>query len=261
MTMKNRPQLLAVVASLIVCGSAGAVTLFSEDFGDGSGDLNGEEPVITTGGATWVAETGFKADGSVTGGGPGSATLAFTPVDGQIYTLDVSLGTSNYPGGPDNDWLAIGFANGQNAETNNNNRFINANVIASPWMLQRGPDGGNNTTFLGTATSGTQNGEDWTAQTGLTGGNADLRIVLDTTAGAGGWTATFFAKGTADSTYSEVRASSTLVSETITSVGIARSSADISGSVTSFTLTAVPEPSSLALVGLGGMLAVRRRRS
>lgn len=244
-----------------VISTSEAATIFSQNFGGGSGALNGTAPTTTTGGATWVAGAAYNVNGSVAGAGAGdSATLSFVPADGLIYVLDASFGATTYGSPPDNDWFAIGFANGQTSSTGSGSRFINGSVIGSPWMLQRGPGGGVGQTFLGNATSGTQNGEPWTAKTGLSGGSADLRIVLDTTGGAGNWTATFFARPTGAPTFSEVRATQTLVSENINSVGIARSSGDISGTITSFSLTTIPEPSSLLLLGFGAATALRRRR-
>ena len=260
-------QLLGGLAAIaLFTGSANAVTLFADNFDGGSGDLNGTTPDTTTAAATWVANSDFDADGTVAGASTGgSATLAFTPVDGLVYTLDLSIAATAFGSSPDNDWFALGFAKGQSAADGSQNRFINVNVIGKAWMLQRGPapitNGGTNTSFLGTATSGTQNNAEWESLASLFGGNADLRIVLDTTGGAGSWNATFYAKATNDANFQVIRSTQNLVSEDIDSVGFARSSGDISGSVTSFSLTAVPEPSSLALIGLGGLLIARRRRA
>ncbi|MEO0475205.1 MAG: PEP-CTERM sorting domain-containing protein [Planctomycetota bacterium] len=258
-------RLLATAAAVtLVAGTATATTvIYQENFGGGAADLNGITPDVGTN--DWVANSDFDADGSVSGASTGgSATLAFTPVDGLVYTLDVSLGASTYASSPDNDWFAVGFANGQSTADGSGERFINNNVIGKAWMLQRGPgpitNGGTNQSFLGSATSGTQNGAAWEALDTQFGGDIDLRIVLDTTLGAGSWNVTFFAKPTADATYQVVRSTENLANEDIDSVGVARSSGDISGSITSFSLTSVPEPGSLALLGLGSLLVARRRR-
>lgn len=273
MSMRTKSFVTALSAASVLSLAGGLanalpVTIFEDNFDGGSGDLDGTTPDTTTAAAKWVAPATWNADGSVAGGSAGgSATLAFTPVDGQIYTLDVSLGASSYAGGAgsDNDWFAIGFSRGQSNVTGGNERFIQVNVVGVAWALQRGPDGGTNTTFLGIdgggSSTGTQNTENWAAQTGLTGGNTDLRIVLNTTGGAGTWTAEFLAKGTADANFSVIRAAELLATENIDSVGIARSSGDITGSLTSFSVTSVPEPGSLALLSLGGLLIARRRRA
>lgn len=47
----------------------------------------------------------------------------------------------------------------------------------------------------------------------------------------------------------------------INSVGIVHTGGDITGFVSGFSVTEFSEPSSLALLGLGGLLIARRRRS
>jgi hypothetical protein len=47
----------------------------------------------------------------------------------------------------------------------------------------------------------------------------------------------------------------------INSLGIVHADGDITGFVSGFSVTEFSEPSSLALLGLGGLLVARRRRS
>lgn len=264
-------QLLAASAILVLTAAPASATtvIYQDDFSGGTGDLNGLAPDI--GANNWVAMSEFNANGSIldeggAGSGGGSATLAFTPVDGLIYTLDVSLnqvlGNAN--------WIGVGFAEGQSSLDTANNRFLNQAAsgtdwtLGKAWMFLRGDNSEfTNSSFLGIndggGSAGNRDGVNIPATFDET--DVDLRIVLDTTGGAGAWTATWFAKLPADATYTEVRPEAVLLDENITSVGLVKSADDVTGAVTSFSLTSVPEPSSLALLGLGGLLIVRRRRS
>ena len=110
MTTQNRIKtvlILAIVAMATITANAGVI--FSDDFsGNATVDLNGTTPDVTTGGATWVATSNYKADGSFTLDAPATMTLAFTPVDGLVYTLDAQIEDL---GG--NHWAQFGFGNGQ----------------------------------------------------------------------------------------------------------------------------------------------------
>ena len=98
---------LVVVAMATVTANAGVI--FSDDFSGGATvDLNGTTPDVTTGGVTWVATSNYKADGSFTLDAPATMTLAFTPVDGRVYTLDAQIEDL---GG--NHWTQFGFGDGQ----------------------------------------------------------------------------------------------------------------------------------------------------
>lgn len=92
--------------------------------------------------------------------------------------------------------------------------------------------------------------------------NVDLRVVLDTTGGTGNWTATWFAKNSSDTTFTEVRVNTLLTSVDITSVGFAVAGSGVSADLHSFTLTAVPEPAHYtAFLGtFAALYLIRRRR-
>ncbi len=258
-----------LAACLVLPSSASAATLFADQFGGGGGDLNGEVPEVSSG-ASWVASTIFNADGS-TEQGAGSATLAFTPADGLIYNLDVRISGISPTTGTTNNWIAAGFVNGQSTLSGTNHRFITGEVVGTAWMMHRGDISlGTNQSFLGTGQLGAGNfglgvgggdntGERWALDPASP--DIDLRVVLDTTAGPGGWTATWFAKAVSDSTFTEVRSATPLLAgATISAVGVARANGDFTATVESFTLTTVPEPSVALLAVLGGLAGLRRRR-
>jgi hypothetical protein len=217
-----------------------------------------------------VAAPLFQADGS-TGDAAGSATLAFSPENGFIYTLDASFSGLGLVGGPDNDWFALGFVNGQSDAGGTSARFITGSVVGTAWMMHRGDFTlGTNQVFLGTGQLGAGNfglgagggdntGQEWALDPASS--SVDLRVVLDTTGGTDNWKATWYAKASGDSTYLEARATEPLLpGATISAVGVARSNAGITGNLESFTLTSVPEPSSVMFVALGTLVTLRRRR-
>jgi hypothetical protein len=230
--------------------------LFSHDFGGDSTDLDGVTPDVTTGEANWVAASVFNQDGT-TEDGPGSATLAFTPFNGLVYTLEASYsGLSAAP--DDTDWFALGFVNGQSNLSGTGDRFITGNVVGAAWMMVRGDVSlGTNQSFLGSGQlgggnnglgpGGVNNGVPWSLSP--TESAVDLRVILDTTGGPGAWTATWFAKNAGDTAYTEVRPTEVLHDPTaIGSVGLARSNPGVTGAVESFRLYTGSPPQEDPLV-------------
>lgn len=254
--MNSTLKSFSFVGAILSLGGLPAATIFEDTFTGDTSDLNGKVPTTTTGGAAWVAAEVFDRDGSVSGGA-GSATLAFTPSVGFIYTLDATITGIT---GTTNDWLAVGFANGGSSDSGASSRFINGNnPEGRAWMMARGTNANFPNRWF---TAGNSNGpaDDWAGPlVNANGGDLDFRIVLDTTGGTGNWTSAWFAKRPGDATYGEV-GSSPLADESITSVGFAISNAGVSGTLSSFSLTSVPEPSSALLAGLGFLGLLRRRR-
>ena len=223
--------------------------LFRDNF-DGKGALDGSMPDVTTGRAKWVAASSpssFGADGRFEGWGTssdgrrgGSATLAFTPVDGVIYTLDASVRDLETKGA----WIAMGFANGQSSAGSKDSRFLGGRVNGRAWMLARDGKGSrSNQAWLGASgtTGGTADGIPWSGPLANTlSPDLDLRIVLDTSGGPGHWAATWFAKQASNREFSVIRERALLINESISSVGFGLSSQGISGTIKSFSLRADP---------------------
>lgn len=240
-----------------------ATTVFFDDFSGGTGNLNETAPDTRPGTETWVSASQdstplFLANGAFTGGSTsttgGTATVAFTPEQGKIYTLDATL---SFTVGGSGSWLGLGFAKGQNATASANNRFLGGDVIGRAWSFFR-----NNTNNPTAAMDGVDNSAVWTTLFPETSGNTqtiDLRVVLDTSAGAGNWTATWYARESGDPSYVTVRATADLLTEDINSVGFAVAGSGMSGTVDNFSLTAIPEPTAI-LLGSFGMLGLLRRR-
>jgi hypothetical protein len=265
---------LASLAILSLAVPVSAAVIFSDNFdGGAAAALNDTTPDTTTGGAKWVAMNSngsrMYADGGIevttaltSGNRGGSATLVFTPQNGFVYTLDVSaLGlnstTSHTTAGPIN----FGFAKGQSTLTGNNRKMGSGDTTVTGKVFQafnvkQGYTGANG---IGDLSFNATSGMDWIDWTGGFGATIDLRIVLDTTGGTGTWTANWFAKKPADGSYTETRASELVTDTDITSVGFALAGRTESGRISSFSLTAVPEPTA-ALLGSLGLLALLRRR-
>ncbi len=212
----------AALALLIVATSANAVEIYMDDFsGLDTVDLHGTTPDVSTTGESWVATaTDVKADGSFTSpSNATSMTLAFTPVDGLVYTLDAQI--EDLTGG---HWIQFGFGNGQPTTTLWSGRA---------WDLLRVQGDGNpHATVQSVYTNWTSLGmlryED----------DLDARIVLDTTGGTGSWTATYFAKAGNVGTYTEVGSAVTLTDETIDAVGFSTyNSGNNAGKINSFSLS------------------------
>lgn len=234
--------------------------LFQEDF-VGAGPLHGTIPSVTMDAARWVAvrfPSYFGADGQFRGAGGqdarergGSATLPFQPVHGVVYTLDASLrGVTG-----DTSWIGLGFAKGRSPAGNKGSRFVGDPVGARAWMLLRGSatnfveDTGSkeNKAFLGSGGrgGGTADGRPFFQFNLGTHPDMDLRIVLDTTGGAGKWTATWYARPAGHSDFVMVRETTPLINESIDAVGFALAHEGVSGKITNFSLHAQAQPPGL----------------
>jgi ferric-dicitrate binding protein FerR (iron transport regulator) len=207
--------------------------LFREEF-NGTGPLHQRRPGVGGNETSWVAAPRFQADGGIAPG-TASATLAFQPVDGVIYTLDGSFRGVTSPDG-DPSWIALGFASGQSTGTDRFHQFVQGEVTGRAWMLFRGTGGKFNNKIQDVGFSEHRSWENWNKGVG---GDIEMRIVLDTTGGAGKWAATWFARRPGMVDFIEVGKTSTLPSEAIRSVGIAVSGDQIRSTVSEFSLRAM----------------------
>jgi Concanavalin A-like lectin/glucanases superfamily len=209
--------------------------LFRDTF-DGEGPLHQRTPQVTSNETSWMSAHHFRANGWISSG-TASATLAFQPVDGVVYTLDGSFRGVSSPTG-DYPWVALGFASGQSTGTKTGDRFVLGKVTGRAWILFRGtgPELGNTTQDVGDS-----NPNPWENWSRGVGGDIDLRIVLDTTRGYGNWTATWFARRPGTGPFLKVGSTRTLPNEAIRSVGIAVSGSKIQARITNFSLRADAE--------------------
>lgn len=232
-------SLLLLLGGLLSLSSAsfGATIIFSDSF-NRSGSLNGTATDV--GGLTWTSSSNNStttADGGKTGGW--NAKVAFTPVANQKYLLTITGGTAV------NGALEFGFANDSGGFTAFNY------LLQDVTNMQTAIIGSVNS--YGSVVSGTRTHTGYAAVSPL---GATLTLLMDTTNGLantsftyrindnliGAWT------GNASSYNSVVfgRAGSTNPSNT--------------SAIRDITLSAIPEPASALLGGLGLLLLLRRRR-
>ena len=244
------------IAAIVLAAplQATAAQIYLDNFdGAATANLNGTAPDV--GASNWAAHNAFDADGlitPVTGGS--SAVLPFTPVAGNLYTLDVS-----YRGVTGNtNWFGAGFVESVPANpqaSGNDNRFISGATVGKAWMLYRGATSPTAPlqSLRGDAASGTLAAGTVTWLGSFTpGGDIDLKIILDATGGPGTLKAQFFAKRPADAAYTDVGGGAlALNAEDVGGVGLVYSNTGISGRVVHFSLTAVPEPASVGMIGMG----------
>lgn len=206
--------------------------LFHESF-DGTGPLHHRRPDVGTKDTSWVAASHFSAGGKIASG-TASATLAFQPVDGVVYTLDGMFRGVISPDGEDS-WVGLGFASGQSTGSASNDRFVYGTVTGRAWMLFRGTGSEFENKTHDVGDSNPKPWENWSVGVG---GDIDMRTVLDTTRGAGNWTATWFARRPGTRDFIKVGQTRALPNEAIRSVGIAVSGMHIRAAVTHFSLSA-----------------------
>lgn len=258
---------LATAVSAGLASAASAGIIYQDNFTGSTalGTLNGSAPTVDNGNsATWTsyatgsgsAARGWSDSGySMAGANSGreEAYLLFTPVSGQIYTLSAGLETTGEPGNfagyPDgNYWAALGFMTTPSTTTS----FDSSG--ASPYVINR-YNGSGGSAIEGPGTSGGY------VNFSNTPGLNSYSVVLNTTASA--WTYQMYL--TNSSVTNSLVASGTFASNpVITAVGIENLIGFATVSNFSLTSAAVPEPTTLAAFGLGGLgllLMGRRRKS
>lgn len=231
--------------AMATCATQAAV-IYTDDFSGAVGTaLNGTAPDIRPGSEVWEAIEGvplgssdFRADGSLDGSSTGS--LAFTVEGNKVYTFSLDLNISNMDSGSA-DWAGIG---------------LNSSSPAPGWMLgdafgnillrrnggaQALALGGSPTSInVGSGTYGT--------------GTHELKMVLDTSAST--WTVDFQIDG-GSLGISNVDAADASFGTKYISIG---STISMAGSFDNLSLTVIPEPETIGLVGLVSfsLLVVRR---
>jgi hypothetical protein len=261
--------MLSIVSLIVFAGGVSADTvIYSHSFGGlNTTSLNGDTVDTVESGydTTWSANTLFNADGSFdSGGDQGAAILDFTPTLNQQYRFEVSFsGMSN-----GYDSYNIGFVSKGLDESGD------APFATSPrgfgW-LQVGQR--KKVMSRGAQAFATQVINDSTDQGPAIASvvNTDVRIDLKRV-GDRSYDIAFYLKDQSDASYTALGAVSgySYSGRTISGVGFGIDDAVVNttGTIDSFTLTAIsepstlvdiPEPSTLGLVVVAGMVAMLRR--
>lgn len=267
--MKMTKNLLMAGMVVAFCCSIGnAQIIYSNAFNGGAVDINNQAPTYVNpnaplfGGsssALWDVVTnnstfGYYAnqDGTL-GAGSESVLLPFTPVSGYVYTLTASLTFAVQP--PSGGWGALGYgahfppSNGSTADPRFNSTLVNGN----PWaLLNYASQGGGAVLFQSrTGTAGSMANLMSSLNTPYT-----ISFVLDTTAPQ--WSTALYIDSTQVASYNYT------ANPSIASIGYGQTATTAGAYQWNYlTLSAepVPEPSTLALVGLiaGLMLLVTLR--
>jgi hypothetical protein len=254
--MKTRISTTActLTAGMLLGLSSQAATIYSDDF-NFTGTLNTRTPTETTGGAQWVSsDTIWTANGSSLS--PGAATrsayLPFVPQSGMIYELTARMSNAD---STSTNWISLGF--NANAAPEVTANFTGNNGIGTVILRENGQ----NQTYSGPAVGGVGSGTGLTIPGYAAGTFYEFKIVLNTM--ATNWTFDVYRDGTqldvngglAGSTHTWT------TNPTIGSVQLSSNSTSGSARYDSFSLVAIPEPSSvLSLVTAGALGLLRRRR-
>jgi hypothetical protein len=222
-------------------GSTFEHTILNDDFTAGSAvDLHGTSP--GTGTSTWSAHEEYQDDGSMVNPIRGGAYYPFTPVDGTFYLLDVqSAAVITYEDGFNCIW---GFYEDVTPDDTSQgppyDGTLNPTAAKAVHLQRNIPTGNRDRAYrLGSDSNGAQHTKRWTDATlrDISDNALDLQIELDTTGGAGNWTARWLAKGVLSGTYTEVGPETALLSENIGAVGFSCDSTGVEMTTGEITLT------------------------
>jgi len=238
--MKTRTTLilgLLAVIALAWATPARAGVIYYDDFSGAGANLHGTIPDITpTGTETWNVTTigagngPWKDDGSVAGWwyDANFASLPFIPASGSVYTLSVDV----YPNYSSDDWMAVAFQK-QPCIIWDSTSY--ASMLIKPSGLVQ--------SFLGPGLGGGQD-------VGTYSLPVTVAIQLDTRPTL--WEFEWFINGSSVRSPEAYSANPDIQVVTVHTFWM-------SGTMDNFTLT--PEPATLALMGLGGLgLLLRRKR-
>ncbi len=238
-----------VLTTLLGAAVSSAAMIYFDDFADMEGSLDERTPPVTTDNASWDSY-GYLSDAGDdflrVNSQPRSAFLPFSPTSGFLYTYSVQLG---HTGGTGTSWAAMGFnlndSGGTTQQFNDNNGLgVVALRQSGNFQWWAGPE------LAGTNVTGSVS--DYAA-----GQFYDFMLQLDTR--GSDWTLNLYVDGN----QIDISGGSPGMSHVYaTPPNIQRIQLSNSATTAIFDnveLTVVPEPTTLVLLGLAGLLLIRRR--
>jgi hypothetical protein len=253
---KLQTTITSMVAMAMFSTGASGALIVAENFGGSTGgDLNSTtadtfaSAITSAGGSsTWAAATGFKDDGSTVATMFESAYLSMgtyiNDAKGSasgLFTLSATLTRSTV-----GSWGAIGFVDNPitNGDFTGSGRGLGTLIYRTTGEL----DG-----FGGPGSSGSVDGPDSQSGPQL------LTVLLDLTGhdNSGDFGSVSFYQGTVDSGLL-LGTHVYTADQSFEAIGLSQASYD--GTYSGLQLEQVPEPSSAALLGLGGFALILRRR-
>lgn len=251
-----RTAWFAALALLAPLSALAQVTVFEENFfGDGD-PLNGKTPDMTTAGEVWEAGDEWGDDGihfSPTAGGQ-AAHLDYVPQPGRIYTASLrvsnrhanAMGFGFFADDPlSGDWTA------------ENNAITHADNLGYAWIKTSNSSADDQAGYMGLGELGDQ---PWAGDVINTNQPIDLDIVLDTT--LENWTVQWFLDGASQGSPTAFTGAG---NPGIGGIGLSRQIDPTTNSTfiqtSQFSLTYVPEPTSLVLLGFGALILVQRKQA
>jgi len=211
--------------------------VLADDFsGSGAVDLHGQSP--DTGTSTWSAHENYQADGSQTAINSG-AYYPFAPQSGTIYDIEWEARSLAESSGNETTFF---LGEGLNAAPNNKGGSaygaFDPTTLKVGFVLRNISATQKNACRLGDNTSGEADTVDFSDGTlKAEADDIDLRLQLDTRGGAGTWTATWYAKDTVETDWTEVRAEEKLLSEDIAMVGWANNNTTTTVNMNNISIT------------------------
>lgn len=211
--------------------------VLDDDFsGSGAVDLHGQSPDIGT--STWSAHENYQADGSQTAINSG-AYYPFAPQSGTTYHIEWEARSLAESSGNETTFF---LGEGLNAAPNNIGGSaygaFDPTTLKAGFVLRNISATQKNACRLGDNTSGEADTIDFSDATlKAEADDIDLRLELDTTGGAGTWKATWYAKDTVDTDWTEVRAEEKLLSEDIAMVGWANNNTTTTVNMNNISIT------------------------